>query len=126
MSMTHYSVHHNERLFPDSHSFVPERWLDHPDAPALVSSLEQKQGDLKQKTKKLSRYMVSFNKGTRNCIGMQFAWSQLYFMIANVVRRCDLEIFETEWKDVGFVRDFGISMPAKDSRGLRVLVHDVV
>lgn len=47
-------MHHNETVFPDSHRFEPERWLD----PA--------------ERKRLEKYMVAFSKGSRQCIGMQY------------------------------------------------------
>jgi hypothetical protein len=33
ISQNHLSMHHNEVLFPDSHSFIPDRWLNSPRAP---------------------------------------------------------------------------------------------
>jgi len=59
-------------------------------------------------------------------VGMHLAHAQLYTVLANVFRRCELELWETEWRDVGFVRDFFVPMPASDGKGLRVLVKDVV
>jgi hypothetical protein len=47
-------MHHNETVFPDSHRFKPERWLD----PA--------------ERKRLEKYMVAFSKGSRQCIGIQY------------------------------------------------------
>lgn len=51
--MTSVFMHHNEKIFPDSYSFVPERWMD------------------LEKRKKLETYMVAFTKGSRQCIGMK-------------------------------------------------------
>jgi cytochrome P450 len=28
--MTIVDVHHDEEIYPNSHSFIPERWLDNP------------------------------------------------------------------------------------------------
>jgi len=69
---------------------------------------------------------VAFMKGSRTCVGMHLAHAQLHIVLANVFRRCELELYETEWRDVGFVRDMFVPMPASDGRGLRVLVKDVV
>lgn len=52
-------LHHNEKNFPDSHEYIPERWLD------------------PEKRKHLEKYMVSFNKGSRQCIGMKYVLSYL-------------------------------------------------
>ena len=48
-------VHHNEDIFPDSHSFVPDRWL---------------KADGTRRTD-LEKYLMSFSKGTRQCIGIK-------------------------------------------------------
>ena len=132
ISMTHYSLHHDERIFPNSHSFIPDRWLNDPEAPVYGGYGEADPGKDRRKhekgprTKRLSKYMASFSRGTRQCIGLELAWAQLLITVANLIRRCDMEIFETEFKDVGFMRDFGAAFPAKDARGLRVLVKNVV
>jgi cytochrome P450 len=47
-------MHHNESIFPDSYKFLPERWLD------------------MTERKKLDKYMVSFSKGSRSCVGMKY------------------------------------------------------
>lgn len=44
-------VHASEKVFPDSENFTPERW---------------QQGD-----KHLENYLVSFSKGSRQCLGIK-------------------------------------------------------
>jgi cytochrome P450 len=46
------SVHYNEEIFPDSGTFMPERWL-RPDS------------------KELEKYLVAFSKGPRQCLGIK-------------------------------------------------------
>lgn len=41
-------------------------------------------------------------------------------MMASLVRRCDFEIWETGWRDVGFFREYVIPVPAVGGKGLRV------
>jgi cytochrome P450 len=50
--MTSILMHHNETLFPNSYEFIPERWL----------------GD---EGSALEKYMVSFSKGSRQCLGIK-------------------------------------------------------
>jgi cytochrome P450 len=154
LSTNHYAAHHDERIFPDSHAFAPERWLNNPRAPVLdtygteaersASSVEDGERQQQQQQPQddavsaaggqgdenegrlLSRYMVAFSRGTRQCIGMHLAWAESYLMMASIIRRCDLEIFETRFEDVGFLRDFFVPHSAPDARGLRVLVKDVI
>ena len=47
--------HHDESVWPDSHAFRPDRWLD--------ENMERR--------KELERCLLSFSKGSRGCLGMQ-------------------------------------------------------
>lgn len=126
--------HHNENIFPDSHSFLPERWTDRGDG-----------------GKGLEKYMVSFSKGSRQCIGMgcvsipsfflynyfvhsllelgslltsfSFAKAELYLTIATIFSRYNnIELFDTDFdRDIKMVSDMFFPQPSKESRGLRVL-----
>lgn len=55
VGMSAVITHHDERAFPDSYAFVPERWLDEND----------------QRRKDLERSMLAFSKGSRSCLGMK-------------------------------------------------------
>lgn len=48
-------MHHNQDVFPDSESFIPERWVD----------------EKGQRRRELERGMMSFSKGSRQCLGMK-------------------------------------------------------
>jgi cytochrome P450 len=54
VGMTSVLMHHKEDIFPDSYNFIPERWLD------------------PERRKHLEKYLVSFTKGSRQCIGMKY------------------------------------------------------
>jgi cytochrome P450 len=120
MSMTSLIMHHNETVFPHSHTFAPERWLasppEHLRAPLLLNQ------DSNAKETPLSRYLVSFTKGSRNCLGMQLAYAELYITIANVVRKNRFELFETGLEDVAADREFLLARPREGSKGVRVKV----
>ncbi|MCJ1470080.1 hypothetical protein MMC07_008725 [Pseudocyphellaria aurata] len=106
LSMTSYLMHHNERIFPNSHTFDPARWLHDP-----------KVGD-----KPLTRYLVAFSKGTRMCVGMHVAWAMMYIALANIIRRLDFELFDTADDAVVMAREFFVAQPREDTKGVRVLV----
>lgn len=100
-------MHHNETLFPDSHSFIPERWLDNPKAPLLnimppsINRSDSGIANLGPEIDKsstmitLSKYVVSFSKGSRQCIGMNLAYAELYIGLATIFRRVKMRLFET-------------------------------
>ena len=52
IGMTHRFIHHNDQIFPDPLRFDPERWL---------------QGE---RSKRLERYLVTFSKGSRQCLAI--------------------------------------------------------
>jgi hypothetical protein len=54
VGMTSLLMHHNEEIFPDSQSFIPERWMD------------------PEQRKHLEKYLVAFSKGSRQCIGIPY------------------------------------------------------
>ncbi|PQE32058.1 Cytochrome p450 protein [Rutstroemia sp. NJR-2017a WRK4] len=61
-----YSVHFDEAIWgSDARSFVPERWLK-PDA------------------MELERYLVTFSKGARMCIGINLAYAEITMTLAKL------------------------------------------
>lgn len=50
-------LHHNEELFPNSNEFQPERWI--------ISD--------GQRNLQLEKYLMTFSKGSRQCLGMKSA-----------------------------------------------------
>lgn len=48
-------THHDEKAFPNSYDFIPERWLD----------------DNNKRRKDVERSMLAFSKGSRSCLGMK-------------------------------------------------------
>ncbi|KAL8948117.1 MAG: hypothetical protein Q9222_005665 [Ikaeria aurantiellina] len=79
--------HLDENIFSDPHSFKPERWLD-PDT-----------------FRELDRHLLSFSRGTRGCLGINLALSELNIVFAHLFRRLDLKVVGTtagdmEWQDL--------------------------
>ena len=114
VSMTSALIHHDQSIYPDSKSFIPERWIENP---------------------RLERYMVSFSKGSRQCLGMNLAYAELYLCLAAIFRRFGsggengvrdgedegvLELFETGLKDVEIAADCFVPLAAEDSVGIRI------
>ena len=103
MSTMSLFVNANEEVFPDPWTFNPDRWLE----PAA-------------KTRR--KYMMSFGKGSRSCIGMQMAYMELYLTISRVAR-WEMKLFETDIHDVELQRDLTILFPKVNSKGVRATVH---
>ncbi|KAE8355897.1 cytochrome P450 [Aspergillus coremiiformis] len=107
ISMDNYSVSHDDEIFPDSYTFKPERWLGDPVAPD---------------GRKLTRYLVSFGRGTRSCLGINLAFAEMYLTLANVFRNFDFELYETDRSSVDCYRDMFLPHVKPGSQGVRVRI----
>lgn len=103
VGMSPMLVHENETIFPNHHDFRPERWLG-------------------PSSKTIEKYLMTFGKGPRACLGMNLAYAELYVTLATIFRRFDFELFETSRRDVDAEHDFMVPCPSLDSKGMRVLV----
>ncbi|KAF2681339.1 cytochrome P450 [Lentithecium fluviatile CBS 122367] len=115
VSMTIPLVHHDERIFPNPDKFDPDRWL---------------QAD----SGRLDKYLVSFSRGSRACVGVNLAWAELYLCTAGVFRHFGspgakgdddvgiLELFETDVTDVALVSDMFFPVAKEGSKGVRAKV----
>lgn len=107
-------------VFPNPKSWIPERWIENP---------------------KLDRYILTFGRGTRMCLGFELAWQELYIIAAGVFRKYDrydptttaagkevdhhtLELYETtRERDVDMNADSIIIRFGKGSHGVRLRVR---
>jgi cytochrome P450 len=55
IGMSSFINHNNEEVFPEPEEYEPERWIDAQGNPNYL----------------MERYIMSFSKGSRQCIGMQ-------------------------------------------------------
>jgi cytochrome P450 len=114
VGMTSTLVHQDPSIFPSPLSFEPERWLENP---------------------RLDKYMLAFSKGTRQCIGINLAYAELYMAFSTIFRlygskdvRMDgdvgyFELFETTLEDVEIQGDGVIPLPKPDTKGIRMHVR---
>jgi cytochrome P450 len=110
ISMSSSLIHTNAHIFPSPLEFRPERWLDN---------------------KGLEKYLVSFSKGSRQCVGVNLAYAELYLCLNAVFGRYGtkeqkalrrMELFETTKEDVEMKHDLFIPGPRKESKGVRVVL----
>lgn len=99
-------THHDESIFPDSHSFIPERWMD------------VKEGQSPE------RGFMAFSRGSRACVGKNLAYCELNVVLSALVLRVmpRMRLFETTAEDVAYAYDMVIPMPRADSKGVRVVI----
>lgn len=68
--MTSVLMHNNPALFPNPRAFSPERWLQ-PNAAEL------------------RKYVVSFSKGSRQCLGMKYVALPLFPVVTMTSFPCN-------------------------------------
>ncbi|KAH8810910.1 cytochrome P450 [Xylogone sp. PMI_703] len=106
ISSTPYIILMNPIIFPHPEEFLPERWL--------LENGEYNRG--------LEKYLVSWGKGPRQCIGINLAYTEIFFAIAMIFRRFEMRLYETDFGDVKMVHDFFMGYPALNSKGVRIIV----
>ncbi|KAF5350988.1 hypothetical protein D9756_008294 [Leucocoprinus leucothites] len=94
-------LHQNPAYFPAPHELKPERWL---------------QSD----SNTLENYLVPFSRGPRMCPGVNLAWCELYLLFANLFRKLDMEIYETDLSDFRYKEIFA---PVLQGRHLHARVR---
>lgn len=104
ISMSALLIHDNPSLFPNPRTFNPERFIEHP---------------------QLKKYLVPFSRGSKQCLGMNLAYAELYHTLAAMFTpgRLDLKLWETDITDAEIVHDFVNTSPRLDSKGIRVTVE---
>lgn len=125
IGMTATIMNHIETVFPNSHEFLPERWLD----------------ETGQRRKDLDRYLISFSKGSRQCLGIKLgdhskkyesctdmcsslAYCELYLGLAALVLRVFpyMELYGTTIDDVAYDYDLFVPMAKPGTKGVRVVM----
>ncbi|MCJ1394259.1 hypothetical protein MMC18_007137 [Xylographa bjoerkii] len=72
--------------------------------------------------KELGKYQMAFNKGGRKCIGIELAHAELFPTLGTILRRYDMELFETGPEEVEFKHDYHVPLPDLRFKGIRVKV----
>jgi cytochrome P450 len=97
-------------IFPSPEVWNPARWI-------------QSATNSAQTVSHLEHYLTPFSKGPRSCLGSNLAYSEIYLASAALLRRFDLQLFETSReRDVDVCRDCFVGLPRKDTKGVRVKV----
>lgn len=117
VSVTLFDVMMDADIFPRPEDFDPMRWL-------ISEKLADDQEMLKPKTA-LDKYFVAFSRGPRSCVGMWLAWAELYLTVAQVHRKFDIELYNTDIEDVAAACDRFSCFARKGNRGVRVKITDL-
>lgn len=107
VGMSALFIERREGIFSNPDDFIPERWLD----PAEAMRLEP--------------FLLTFGKGSRDCIGRQLAFAELYSVTATIFRKFgeEIELFETTQDDIEARHDYfgGMVRWGAGRKGLQVV-----
>jgi len=104
--MTARDVSFDPVIFPNPHTFDPNRW---------IRAAEQGH--------RLDKYAAAFGKGAFACVGAELAKSEIILGVAALVDRFDIELVDFNYeRDLKVVRDAFFGLPSKESTAVRVRV----
>ncbi|KAJ4248808.1 hypothetical protein NW762_012646 [Fusarium torreyae] len=73
-----YTMHRNEKVFPNPEAFQPERWLA-------------------EDAKDLQPHFITFSGGARGCIGRNITYLEQTLALASMVHRYEFELPSKDW-----------------------------
>lgn len=105
-------IHMNPDVFVDPMEFRPERFIENPH---------------------LKRNLMTFSQGSRQCLGIQLSYTEIFLMFSEIWRRFGSEedhgedgwweLFETDRSDCDMVSNRFMAYPKADSKGIRIKVR---
>lgn len=110
VGMSALHIHDNAGFFPEPRAFKPERWLP-----------------LATEGRRLQKYLVPFSRGSRQCLGMNLAWAEMYMAFAAVFGRLGnrMQLVDTvKERDVDLVHDLFVAAPSKQSTGIKIQIRE--
>lgn len=107
VSMSIRDMHTDDTIFPNPHSFIPERWIE--SDPDHLTQME--------------KAYAPFGRGVRACLGVELAKEELTLMAGNLFLRFDFDLFDTTERDVSILHDYFAPFGPKESKGVRVTVR---
>ncbi|KAF5636746.1 trichodiene oxygenase [Fusarium tjaetaba] len=108
VSMTAMINHWDTRLFPDPDAFNPDRWLLPDGKPDYT----------------LQKFLISFSKGSRVCVGESLALCEIYIMAALMAFLIipKAELFETTIEDLTYDHDLVVLQTKKGHISTRIKI----
>ncbi|KIX95989.1 uncharacterized protein Z520_08244 [Fonsecaea multimorphosa CBS 102226] len=113
-----YAIHHNERYFPRSYSFIPERWIP-PSAAGADHSHDEDTGFTVTPTsvEVAKSAFHAFSSGPRGCVGKNMAYMELLTAVARVMFLYDVRLKPGDHTGEGGGRDAAAAEKGRERPG---------
>ncbi|KAF3055212.1 Trichodiene oxygenase [Daldinia childiae] len=108
ISTTTQDTHNDPSVFAQPHKFIPERWMD------------------PEERRRLGRYLQPWGRGTRLCLGMELATTDLYLAVSRLFGPrpgFEMHLYDTVDDDWVAYHEWFAAFPR--GRGLRVRVNTI-
>ncbi|KAK3385963.1 cytochrome P450 [Podospora didyma] len=90
----HYTIHHNEKYYPNRFAYVPERWV-------VSTTAGREDGVSEDEVALAQSAFCAFSVGPRGCIGKSLAYVEMMVTLARVLFLFDLRRAQGLVGDVG-------------------------
>lgn len=81
-----YAMHHNEEYYPDSFSYIPERWIVDPKATSGIQT--------KESVDTAREAFCAFSYGVRGCVGKNLAYLEIMLALSILLYQFDIRLPE--------------------------------
>ncbi|KAJ4259548.1 hypothetical protein NW762_007477 [Fusarium torreyae] len=81
VSISSWTAHRDEEIFPEPEVFRPERWLG-------------------EGAQELQRGFIAFSAGARGCIGRNISYLEQTVLLASVIHRYEMQLPSKDWEPV--------------------------
>ncbi|KAJ4301925.1 hypothetical protein N0V90_004021 [Kalmusia sp. IMI 367209] len=104
-----YLQNNNAEVFPEPEKFRPERWIE-----------------ARERGENLTKYLGTFVKGGRMCIGINLAYTELYLTVAAIFRNFDMELVDSGLENILTYRGYTFGFTKNLDFGIKVKITKVL
>ncbi|KAL1607860.1 hypothetical protein SLS60_002798 [Paraconiothyrium brasiliense] len=104
-----YVQNHIADVFPEPEKFRPERWLE-----------------AREQGVNLPKYLATFVKGGRMCLGINLAHAELHMTIAAIFRNFEMELVDSGLEDITMTRGYSFGFTENYGWGVKVRITKVL
>jgi cytochrome P450 len=105
IAMSISAMHSNANVYPNPTRFDPDRFLRSSDG------------------RRAEAYLVPFGKGSRRCLGQDFALTSMALISVFLLNRFHMKLHDTSIRDIDMAHEMFAPFSAADAKGVRVILR---